>query len=293
MELLVSLGLLAYRRRDDALGRAQFEEALAVARHEADASGMAITLGHLGRLALTEGDTAWAHATFSENVELARTIGDTELLGMALCELASARIASRELDLARPLILEAAHTTRRLNWWYQVRVLDAVAEWLFAAGRVDEAVMCLSAADRTRPDTEMNWDPDRVATRNGLVERARRVLHRSAFEAAWGTGQTLSLAAVLERGLMSMEAAVVQADVTAAARTRGGRDLSPRELEVFALVAGGRSDGEIAAELFISKKTASAHVAHIKDKLGAESRVEIAVAAIRLGLVEPLTAQRG
>jgi predicted ATPase/DNA-binding CsgD family transcriptional regulator len=292
VELRVSLGLLAYRRRDDGLGRAQFEEALAVARHEADASGMSITLGHLGRLALTEGDTARAHATFSENVELARTIGDTELLGMAMCELASARIASRELDLARPLILEAAHTTRRLNWWYQVRVLDAVAEWLFAAGGIGEAVMCLSAADRTRPDTEMNWDPDRVATRNGLVERARRVLHRSAFEAAWGTGQTLSLAAVSERGLMSMEATVVQADVPTAPRARGRRELSPRELEVFALVADGRSDGEIAAELFISKKTASAHVAHIKDKLGAESRVEIAVAAIRLGLVEPLTIDR-
>jgi predicted ATPase/DNA-binding CsgD family transcriptional regulator len=292
-ELLVSLGLLAYRRREHRLSRAHLEEALAVARQASDALGMAIALGHLGRLALTEGDTALACATFSENVELARTIDDPERLGQALCELASARIASRELNAARPLILDAANTTRKLNWWYQVRALDAVAEWLCAAGPFDEAVMCLSAADRTRPDTEMNWDPDRVATRNGLVERARKVLHRSAFEAGWGSGQTLSLAAVLERGLMSMEATVVQADEKATPTARGRRDLSPRELEVFALIADGRSDGEIAAELFISKKTASAHVAHIKDKLGAESRVEIAVAAIRLGLAEPLTAERG
>jgi DNA-binding NarL/FixJ family response regulator len=84
---------------------------------------------------------------------------------------------------------------------------------------------------------------------------------------------------------MSMATTVVQADVTAAPGPRGRRDLSPRELEVFALVADGRSDGEIAAELFISKKTASAHVAHIKNKLGVESRVEIAVAGIRAGLV--------
>ena len=42
-----------------------------------------------------------------------------------------------------------------------------------------------------------------------------------------------------------------------------------------------------------SEKTASAHVAHIKNKLGVESRVEIAIAAIRLGLLEPLTAERG
>ena len=138
----------------------------------------------------------------------------------------------------------------------------------------------------------MNWDPDRVTTRNGLVERARRVLNRSAFEAAWGTGQTLSLAVVLERGLTSMEATVVHTDMITAPGARGRRDLSPRELEVVALVADGRSDGEIAAELSISKKTASAHVAHIKDKLAAESRVEIAVAAIRLGLVEPFTVER-
>jgi predicted ATPase/DNA-binding CsgD family transcriptional regulator len=292
VELLVSLGLLEYRRRVPGLGRAQFEEALVIARRAADASGMAMALGHLGRLALTEGDTARAHASFAENVDLARAIGDTEQLGMALCDLASARIASGELDVARQLILEAADTSRRLNWWYQVRVLDAVAQWLFAVGVIDEAVVCLSAADRTRSDTEMNWDPDRVATRDGLVERARKVLHRSASAATWATGQTLSLAAVLERGIMSMETTVVQGDVTAGARPRGRRDLSPRELEVFALVADGRSDGEIAAELFISKKTASAHVAHIKNKLGVESRVEIAVAAIRAGLSEPLSVER-
>jgi len=291
--LLVSLGLLAYRRRDHGLGRAQFEEALAAARQVGDAWGEAVTLGHLGRLALTDGDTARARAALAENVELARSIGDPEQLGMALCELASARIASGELDAASPLIIDAAHTTRRLNWWYRVRTLDVAAEWLFAAGAIDEAVVCLSAADRTRPNTEMNWDPDRVATREGLVERAKRILHRSAFEAAWRTGQTLSLATLLERGLMAMGATVVQVDVATNPRARGRRDLSPRELEVLNLVADGRSDGEIAAELFISKKTASAHVAHIKDKLGVDSRVEIAVAAIRLGLVEPLTAERG
>jgi non-specific serine/threonine protein kinase len=292
VELLVSLGLLGYRLREPGLGRAHFEEALVIARQTRDASGMAMTLGHLGRLDLTEGDTARAQASLAENVELARTIGDTELLGMALCDLASARIASGQLDLARSLILEASHTTRRLNWWYLVRVLDAVAQWLFAIGAVDIAVTCLSAADHTRQDTEMSWDPDRVGARDGLVERARKVLHRSAFAGAWATGQTLSLDAVLERGIMSMEASIVDAESTAAPGPRGRRDLSPRELEVIALVADGRSDGEIAAELFISKKTASAHVAHIKNKLGVESRVEIAVAAIRAGLVEPLAVER-
>jgi DNA-binding NarL/FixJ family response regulator len=50
---------------------------------------------------------------------------------------------------------------------------------------------------------------------------------------------------------------------------------------VLALVASGMSDGEIATSLVISKKTASVHVANIKAKLGASSRVEVATIALR------------
>ena len=67
----------------------------------------------------------------------------------------------------------------------------------------------------------------------------------------------------------------------------GRHDLTPREREVLVLVAAGRSDGEIADALFISKKTASFHVSMIKGKLGARSRVEIATDAIGLGLLDP------
>ena len=61
--------------------------------------------------------------------------------------------------------------------------------------------------------------------------------------------------------------------------------LSAREVEVLALLAVGRTDGEIADALFISKKTASVHVANIKGKFGAASRVEIATMALERGLV--------
>ena len=74
--------------------------------------------------------------------------------------------------------------------------------------------------------------------------------------------------------------------VSSGAATRGYHDLTPREQEVLKLVAAGRSDREIAAALFISPKTASVHVANIKGKLGADSRVAIVTDAIRLGLVE-------
>ncbi len=90
----------------------------------------------------------------------------------------------------------------------------------------------------------------------------------------------------------AMEGIVLRPELATTRNARGRRDLSPRELEVLALVAYGRSDGEIAAQLFITKKTASVHVAHIKDKLGVENRVEIAMAGVRLGLVRPTTEAR-
>ena len=56
------------------------------------------------------------------------------------------------------------------------------------------------------------------------------------------------------------------------------------EREVLALVAAGRSNGQIAASLFISPKTASVHVSNILAKLGVSGRVEAAGVAHRLGL---------
>ena len=61
--------------------------------------------------------------------------------------------------------------------------------------------------------------------------------------------------------------------------------LSAREIEVLRLVAAGRSNGEIADRLFITRKTAGVHVTHILDKLGVSNRVEAAMAAARLGLI--------
>ena len=60
--------------------------------------------------------------------------------------------------------------------------------------------------------------------------------------------------------------------------------LTPRETEVLALVAAGRSNRQIAQALYISPKTASVHVSNILAKLGVAGRVEAAAIAHRLGL---------
>jgi DNA-binding CsgD family transcriptional regulator/tetratricopeptide (TPR) repeat protein len=65
-----------------------------------------------------------------------------------------------------------------------------------------------------------------------------------------------------------------------------GLGLTGRELEVLRLVAAGRSNREIAAELFISPKTASVHVSNILGKLGAATRGEAAAKAHALRLFQ-------
>ncbi len=62
--------------------------------------------------------------------------------------------------------------------------------------------------------------------------------------------------------------------------------LSPREREVLALIAEGRTNREIGEELFISDKTVGVHVGNILAKLGVSGRVEAATVAVRLGLTE-------
>ena len=69
--------------------------------------------------------------------------------------------------------------------------------------------------------------------------------------------------------------------------------LSKRELEVLSLVAAGRTNGQIAQELFISPKTASVHVTHILDKLGVSSRIEAAMIAARAGIAAPESGDPG
>ncbi|WP_052337084.1 helix-turn-helix transcriptional regulator [Nocardioides alkalitolerans] len=61
--------------------------------------------------------------------------------------------------------------------------------------------------------------------------------------------------------------------------------LTPREEEILALVAQGRTNGEIARQLYISVKTVSVHVSNILGKLGAASRTEAAALARRKGLL--------
>jgi DNA-binding NarL/FixJ family response regulator len=125
-------------------------------------------------------------------------------------------------------------------------------------------------------------EADAAAT-SGAAAQAVEAL-RTAYAAGTALGAPSLIAdieALARRARISLEAPTVP--------VLGERDavrlgLTSREAEVLALVAAGRTNRQIGAELYVSDKTASVHVSNILRKLGVSSRVEAAAIAQRAGV---------
>jgi DNA-binding CsgD family transcriptional regulator len=129
-----------------------------------------------------------------------------------------------------------------------------------------------------------------------LSARGDRAVASTALREARRIGDRLGavalgaeITALATRARLSLDAEGAPADP--AADPAAGLGLTAREREVLALVAVGRTNRQIADELFISENTAGVHVSNILGKLGVGGRGEAAAVAYRVGLVEASTSR--
>jgi DNA-binding NarL/FixJ family response regulator len=289
------------------------EDELTTAIADLDASGMGSRCVHpvtqLAELRVLQGRFEEARELLERYEDLPESVRPLAVLDLAVAspDTASTRLVRRLEQLggltvaAFPLltVLVDAHIGRgdleaAADAAAQLTVVAGLTkskrhrgEALFAAGKVasaysrDEAISVLRQAAQTFSEASLALQAcrARMELARALVERDRPVAISEARAA---------LAAFDRLGAVpdADAAAAFLRDLGVKGRT-GPKNLellSKRELEVLRLVAQGLSNAEIAARLFISKKTAGHHVSSLLSKLGLRSRTEAAAfAAIHLG----------
>ena len=112
---------------------------------------------------------------------------------------------------------------------------------------------------------------------------ARATLGPRAADAAWAEGLSLPPAKAIAEALALLDMPEQGQPVSAPVQAS---PLTPREREVAALVARGLSNRAIASELVITEATAERHIGNVFAKLGLASRAQLAVWAVKHGLVQ-------
>ncbi len=116
------------------------------------------------------------------------------------------------------------------------------------------------------------------------LERQIDVLGEASSLAATLRAMTIAEAIdTLKR--MALEPAPAVLKVVPTPAVRAFSTLSDRELEVVRLVAEGLSNKEISSRLKLSDKTVKNHISHVLTKMNLTARTQVAVHAIRAGLV--------
>ncbi|HEY5201168.1 MAG TPA: AAA family ATPase [Acidothermaceae bacterium] len=150
-----------------------------------------------------------------------------------------------------------------------------------------EAAALWDVTQEVYPAAYCRWREAEVLL-NARLDRKRAT---ASAQAAWRCAVAMGAPLFRERVERLAERAritLVAAEPIPAATTRSVAEdlgLTPREVEVLAQLAQGRTDRQIAEELFISKKTASVHVSNLLRKLDASSRIEAAEIGQRALLV--------
>jgi predicted ATPase/DNA-binding CsgD family transcriptional regulator len=266
-------------------------------------------LGQIVTMVLTEtGDLAAADEVCSAALASCRKVGDlTNLTGQlwhkTILDLRAGRIDDATAHLREQLQI-ATHTGQRS---ILLAGLDCCGRLCAATGRPAEAVtMWAARAVLAGPAPLVHGSID-PALRAELRHEAEQLLGPARAHAAEERGTAMSLATAAEYALMlatapspstgngaaagrpgadpAIDLAAGGPAVNGAGRGIGLDKLSPRERELVTLVAQGRTDAQIAAQLYISVRTVSSHLDRVRDKTGCRRRADLTRLALGAGLV--------
>ncbi len=289
---LNSLGIIASYQSDYSRATRLFEESLGLRRQLGDRGGIAECLYFLGIVTFHLGDRQRTAEHFAQCLDLFRELGDRAGTASALTNLGMLAQHLGEGDRALRLYGESLTLRHELGDRPGIaECLERMAEVARAQGQARRAARLAGAAEalhgsvalpRERP--ESSGSAAAKAARTGASPGPRAARGRIGLAAAWAEGREMSL----ERAVGYALAAVVSQPAAAAGQkgiqASSASPLTHREQEIAGLIAQGLTNRQIAEALVIAEGTAANHVQHILNKLGFDSRAQIAAWAVESGI---------
>lgn len=184
--------------------------------------------------------------------------------------------AARWLAGAWPLVFELGHL--RLT----VSAMATKVLLLTQAGENEQAMALLTAADQLRIDSGWAISSHGEAEYRDILEKTRAPLNAAQYEAAVAAGKAMTTALI---DAQMRDSTAFPDPHPRSATPTDTRGLTTRELDVLRLLIDGKTNPEIAGDLFISERTVQSHVARILQKLGVSSRTAAATTAVRDNIV--------
>lgn len=219
--------------------------------------------------AMFEGDMDTVRSAAAEGVHLSRGADDLYVLEVMLMELALGVLVEGELDRAKLLYTEALKIAQRIDDRLAQSYLLVAFAWFADRAREPRlAAQLLGAAEAVRISAAANLIAPLGLLLAETQESAIAVLGQSKFEAEFNAGKLLKRETAVRLALGEREQPQTDGDA--------GGLLAKRERDVAQLVAEGLSNKQIGSRLFISERTVDSHVRSILNKLGFNSRAQIA-----------------
>ena len=226
---------------------------------------------------ITAGDMASADVVCAAGLVRSREAGDMLNLWGLLPQMVILDVHAGRVQDAAAHLREGLQVIVRTGGWFElVNCLDSCGHLCAATGRPAEAITMWAASDTLSGNDGVTAD----MRRDEPLRVARQALGSGRARAAEERGAAMSLVTAAEYALML----TVPESLRPPAPPGPGK-LSARERELVTLVAQGRTDAQIAAQLYVSIRTVRSHLDRIRDKTGCRRRADLTRLALSEGLV--------